>query len=79
MKRITKWGALGIAVGGVLGSIAVYAVTPWDLRTWSGGRCSIIGCSGCGANGCSRKERFCSYTCQGDPKATNTCMHDDGC
>lgn len=82
MKRLRKWGILGVATGVLFVALLAYATSPWDLRTWSGGRCSIIGCSACGGasnNRCGPKERFCSYTCQGDASAHNQCMHDDGC
>jgi hypothetical protein len=82
MKRISKWGILGIATGTLFVALIAYAATPWDLKTWSGGRCNIIGCSACrGANNhpCGAKERYCSYTCQGDKAPTNKCMVDDGC
>jgi len=88
MKRITKWGVSGIVMAlglGFAGITLLYSQTPTDTVKGFGAGCYLSGCNGCGGynndtkTNCSTKQRYCSWKCEGEPRAHNGCLADKGC
>ena len=85
MRKLTKWGVIGIGVAmlfGAIGLVELYATNPWDTVKNGNAGCSITYCSACGGTEryrCGSKQRYCSFTCAGENQPHNQCMQDDGC